>query len=145
MPRIPPASGRMKKGETRNPKGSSAKARAIAKARRMSADDLADLTSLLLTGNKDRIAEVAQDPDSNFMQVLTAKLLVECYKKGDISIYKAILDRVIGKPKESKSVELTGKDGAALDLTMTRTDMTMEEKQARADALAQARKAVGED
>jgi len=111
----------------------------------MTADDLADLTSLLLTGDRDHIAKVAQDTNSNFMQVLTAKLLVDCYKKGDISIYKAILDRVIGKPKESKSLELTGKDGAALDFNITRQDMSLEEKIARADALAKARQEAGDD
>lgn len=145
MPKIPPASGRIKKGETRNPKGSSAKSRALAKIKRMTADDLADLTSLLLTGDRDHIARVAQDAKSNFMQVLTAKLLVDCYKKGDIAIYKAILDRVIGAPRQSKSVELTGKDGAPLDFNVTRQEMSIEEKIARADALAKARQEAGDD
>lgn len=143
MPRVPPPGKRIQKGEVRNPKGSSAKSRALAKARRMSAEDLADLTSLLLLGDRDKIAAVAQDPDSSFMQVLTAKLLVDCYKKGDISIYRAILDRVVGRPKESRSIELTGKDGGALD--MTHSELTTEEKIARADALAAARLAAGED
>lgn len=145
MPRKPPITGRIKKGETRNPKGSSAKSRALAKVRRMTADDLADLTSLLLTGNRDTIKDVAEDPKSSFMQVLTAKLLVDCYKRGDISIYKSILDRVVGAPRQSKSVELTGKDGAALDFNVSRTEMTLEEKVARADALAKARQEAGED
>lgn len=111
----------------------------------MTADDLADLTSLLLTGDRDHIARVAQDAKSNFMQVLTAKLLVDCYKKGDIAIYKAILDRVIGAPRQSKSVELTGKDGAPLDFNVTRQEMSIEEKIARADALAKARQEAGDD
>ena len=55
----------------------------------------------------------------------------------------AILDRVVGRPKESRSIELTGKDGGALD--MTHSELTTAEKIARADALAAARLAAGED
>lgn len=143
MPRRPPTSGQIKKGEVRNPKGSSAKARAMAKVRRMSGDDLADLTSLLLTGDRDEIAKVLHKKDASFIQVLTAKLLIECFNKSDIQIYKAIMDRCVGRSKES--VELTGKDGSALELNMTRGEMTLEEKVARADALARARMEAADD
>lgn len=111
----------------------------------MSADDLADLTSLLLTGNRDAIVKMAQSEDATFMQALTAKLLVTAFNKSDVRIYMEVLNRVVGRPKESKSVELTGKDGATLGIDVTRTEMTLDEKIARADALAEARRIAQED
>jgi predicted transcriptional regulator len=114
MPRVPPRTGSIKKGEKRNPKGSSAKARALSKVRRMSAADLADLTSLILTGDLDKLKEIGTDPQASIMNRLTAKLLLDCYTKGDVSIYRAILDRVVGRPKESQSIEISTPVGGAL-------------------------------
>lgn len=135
MPRIPPKGRPIQPGERRNPKGSSAKARAMAQVKRMTADQLAELTSLLLLGNRNAIQVVANNPDASFIQVLTAKLLVDCYKKGDISIYNGVLDRVVGKPKQTK--ELSGPDGGPI--AVARSTETIEEKKARVEAMRKAR------
>lgn len=114
MPSKPPPGKRIQPGQRLNPKGSSAKARARAAVRRMTADDLADLTSLLFTSDRGKINEVANDPKSTFMQILTAKLLVDCYKKGDVSIYRTLVEQVIGPQRQRHSHEHTGKDGGPI-------------------------------
>lgn len=134
MPRVPPATGRIKKGEARNPKGSSAKARTLAKIRRLTADQLAEVTSVLLTGHRDNLSKIGADPDATFLQVWTAKLLAESFKKGDIAIYKAILDRVVGLPKQTVALGGDAESGPMRIETQTR-----EEKEARLERLRLAR------
>lgn len=130
MPRVPPATGRIKKGQVRNPKGSSAKARTLSKIRRLTAEQLAEVTSLLLTGNRNNLSDVGADPNATFLQVWTAKLLAESIKKGDIAIYRAIMDRVVGLPKQT--VNLGGEPGGE----PVRVDTeTREQKEARLAAL----------
>ena len=124
MPSKPPPGKRIQPGERRNPRGSSAKARARAAIRRMTADDLADLTSLLFTSDRTKINEVANDPKSTFMQILTAKLLVDCYKKGDVSIYRPLVGQVVGPQRQRHSHEVTGKDGGPIR-TATQTEAEM--------------------
>lgn len=134
--------GEWKKGQTGNPKGSSAKARAIAKVKRMSADDLADLIDLLLRGTRDDVTAVLNDPSASMIRAITARLLEQCLVEGDVNSFRQILDRVVGKPKESKDVSLTGADGQPVSLQMRVEEMTRDEKLARAKALAEARLAL---
>lgn len=129
----------MQPGETRNPAGSSAKARAMAKVRRLSSDQLAELTSMLLLSSRADLQKLLKDGKSNFLQEWTAKLLAQSFNKGDVAIYRAVLDRVVGKPKETVAV---GGDEAAGPL---RVDMrTREEKLERLEALRAARQQVEE-
>lgn len=135
MPKIPPRTGEIKKGQVRNPKGSSAKARAMAKVKKLTGEDLAAITSLLLTANRDNLKEVGDDPNATFLQVWTAKLLADSFKKGDVAIYRAILDRVVGRPKETVAI------GGDADGSPLRVDTrTREEKLERLAALRAARK-----
>lgn len=144
MPNPKPKGGRpMVKGETRNPKGSSAKARNVGKIRALTAAQVAEIGSLILTGTRDDLTAVGADPGAPFIQVWFAGLAIKSLQKGDASIFKAILDRIVGKPKES--VEVTGAAGGALNISMAHAEMSIAEREARADALAAARKEVGDD
>lgn len=114
MPRIPPRTGAIKKGEVRNPKGTSAKARAHAQLRRMTADDAAELINMLFvsTDSIASLADVAKDPTTSRFQKLTAVLLLHCQKKGDVRGMLSLLEIIVGKPKER--IEHTGKDGGPI-------------------------------
>lgn len=138
MPRIPPSSGRMKKGDPpRNPKGCSAKARALGKLRGITAEQLAEVLSMMLTGNRQAIEDTSSSEDQSFLQVWTAKLMMESYTKGDPAVWRALLDRVVGLPKQTVAV------GGDADGTPIRVEtMTTEQKLARLEQLRRAREST---
>lgn len=141
MPRIPPKGRPIQPGETRNPKGSSVKARALSKLRRLTNEQVSEIGTLVLEGNREGLQAIGKDPDASVLKVWMASLVVSSMKKGDPAAFRAILDRICGRPRES--VTLSG--DADNPLRLQTGAMTDAEKAARADALAKLRAQVGED
>ena len=128
-------------GTSGNPAGSSAKARANKVLRRLTSEQVSDIGTLLLEGGIADLKTLANDPEASVLKTWMAALIAKSMRSGDAQAYRILMERICGRVKET--VELTGKDGAALDMTMTH--LTTEEKIARADALAAARLAAGDD
>lgn len=140
MPRnhVPPEK-RIQPGQTRNPKGSSDKARSLGKLRRLTNEQVSEIGTLVLEGNRQALVDIKNDKDATVLQVWMADLIVASMRKGDPAAFRAILDRICGKPRES--IAISGDDKQPLHIRV----MTDEEKIARADALAAARRVTGDD
>ena len=110
---------------------------------RMTADEVAAVGSLILSNDRGALQRLGQDPDASVLQVWMAGLVVQSMKKGDATIFRAVLDRVVGKALERK--EVSGPDGAALALDVTTREMTEDEMRQRADELARQRAEAGDD
>lgn len=132
-----------KKGQSGNPKGSSAKSRRLGAIGKLTVAELEEVGALLLKGDREALAHIGQNPKSSVLQVWTAGLIVHSMKEGDASIYRAILDRIVGKPRET--MEVSGKDGSPIEVRAAHAHLTELEKKQRADELAKVRLEVGED
>lgn len=133
-----------KKGASRNPKGSNEKQR----ARKLAKDAaLADPTLvspaeiarqfLVTMGGGPEIARLAEDMTGNCYKTALARAWTVAISTGDLKGIELFVDRVIGKPKAM--VSLCGSDGGPLELNVSRTLLTTEEKIARIKQLAKAR------
>lgn len=138
MPRVPPRTGSIKPGEARNPKGSSARARTLKTVSKLTAEQVASVGALILTNDRAQLQEIATDKEASVLQVWTAGLIVKSMQKGDPAVYKAILERIVGKPKETHF--LLGEGGGPI-VTRVESD---EEKIDRINALRKAREELGE-
>lgn len=134
-----------KKGQSGNPKGSSARMRDrnLHRVARLSADEVAEVGSLVLTNNREALAALKDDAEASVLKVWMAGLIVRSMNKGDATIFRAVMDRVIGKPVEK--TEITGRDGAALALDVSGRPMTEAEIKARIEQLARQRQDAGDD
>ena len=136
MPRVPPKGRRWAKGQSGNPGGSSAKSRAEGAIRRLTAEQVAHLTSDILMSRPDALQRAIKDREGNVLQFITSVLLATAVKKGDVSIYRAVLDRAVGRPKETVTL-----GGDANNPLVSRNE-TKEEKIARIERLRRAREVV---
>jgi len=131
---------RFKKGQSGNPKGSSAKAKVLSSITRMTNEQLADIGSVLLNGTEGALEAIVTDPKASIMQKWIAKLIIHSMLEGDASVFNAVLNRIVGKVKER--IEHTGADGDAISI---RARMTIEEMEARCEAMRASRLEVGDD
>lgn len=143
MPRKPPPGQRFKKGQSGNPKGSSAKAKLVGKINRLTAEQVAEVGSLILSNDREALKRLGNDPKASVLQVWMAGLIVNSMTKGESKTFTAILDRVCGRSKET--VELSGRDGQPMSIEVASRQMTETEMRERADALAKQRAEAGDD
>lgn len=115
-------SGLFKKGQSGNPAGSSKRHRAVAGLARMSHLDVVELGTEILTGDLSKLAGIKDDPKASVNKIWLASLIVQGIQKRDYRCWEAVMNRIIGKPKETSQVELTGKDGAPLNATAHATE-----------------------
>jgi hypothetical protein len=134
-----------KKGQTGNPNGSSARMRSrqLQNVARMTADEVAQIGTLILDNDRDALRRLGENPNASVLQVWMAGLVIQSMKKGDATIFRAVLDRVVGKALERQ--EVTGKDGAPLAMDVATRELTEDEMRQRADELARQRAKAGDD
>jgi hypothetical protein len=108
----PSPSTRWKPGQSGNPTGQHIVSKEVLRMQRLTKEELATCASWLVKGNKDDLARIVNDPNSSIISVMIASLAIRAISKGDFLTFNAILDRVVGKPKEM--VELSGKDGGPI-------------------------------
>lgn len=63
-------------------------------------EHIKEVADLILDGNLDKLQELARNPATSVLKVWLAKAAAEGIKKGDLHSLEAILNRVLGKPKE---------------------------------------------
>lgn len=113
-----PEGKRFQKGNCANPLGAAAHNPVLKSVRRLTKDDLAEVGSFILEGNKKALEEIKENQDSSFLKYVIASALLKSADRGELATLNLLLDRVIGKPK----------DQIELDATVTARDMTEDEK-----------------
>lgn len=96
-----------KKGEVRNPLGITSPP-AVAPVRALSREMLADIGAELLTGNIDVLDEIAECRVSPAIKVLLARVYQRAWAKGDHKAMVALIEQLVGKPKQTVDVNLSG-------------------------------------
>lgn len=129
------------KGQSGNPSGSSARARDLRAIAALTTAELDQIGAFLLKGTRDDLKEIHRDPTASIILVWTASLIVASMQKGDPSFWKALLERLIGRCKET--VMHTGPDGGPIKTETERVVMTYQDKLDRLEALRRQREAVG--
>lgn len=105
----PPVEHQIKKGEVRNPLGAGAHNPVVKALRRMSQDDIAEIGTLIVGGQIDKLKDVAFNPESTVLQVWIAAVAIKAIEKGDAQALSIILDRIAGKVKENVDVTVSAK------------------------------------
>jgi hypothetical protein len=118
-----------KPGVVTNPRGGGAHNPSLKAVRRLSQMQIAELGTMILEGNIDSLKAVEKDPAASVLKVMIASVSIKAINKGDHSALAAILDRIVGKPKQV--VEMSGAEGGPIE-TVT---MTSEERLARLKVL----------
>lgn len=126
-----PKGRRFQKGQSGNPRGSSARVRQLKEVAALTNAQVAEVGSVILLGNRESLQAIGNNPDATVLQIWIAGLVVKSLKEGDAAIFNAIMSRLLGKPKET--LEHTGPDGKAIQTE--RVTMTYEQKLARLETL----------
>lgn len=126
-----------KKGQSGNPKGSSARHRLSGDIGRLTHEEVAEVGSFLLKNNLGAVKDIIRDPNSSLAQVWTASLVIKSMNKGDSATYERLMNRIVGRVKES--YEITGKDGEPLN------QPTKEQLEAQLAVLRAANAEMGDD
>lgn len=144
MSRKAPTNGvKFKPGQSGNPRGSSAKARAVGKLSRLTAEQVAEVGTMILSHDRAALKKLGEDPNASVLQVWMAGLVVNSMTKGESRTFTAVMDRIVGRAKET--VELSGRNGTPVSLEVAKRDMTEDEMRQRADVLAKQRAEAGDD
>ncbi len=101
---MPPGVKGFQKGVATNPLGRGAEKNM--RLRKMTHEEIADIGSLILSGNLEALQAVPKDPNSSTLRVWFASIAMTAIKKGDASSLSIILDRLVGRPKAQ--VEISG-------------------------------------
>ena len=89
-----------KPGQSGNPLGAAMHSKEVKRVRNLTKEQLAELGSVMLEGNTDKLEQIKDDPNVSVLQSWTAALILKSKERGDAQIYNAILDRIVGKVKE---------------------------------------------
>lgn len=101
MPNYNPKGGKkFVKGQVANPLGGGAHNQDVKQLRKLTADELEQVISLVVHGKLDELQAIARDKDANVLKIWIASIAVKAIQKGDPTALNALLDRVIGKVKD---------------------------------------------
>lgn len=110
------------KGQVSNPKGAGAVSPQVRAIRKITLEHIEEVADLILDGNLEKLKALASHPDTSVLKVWIAKAAATGIQKGDLHSLDAILNRVLGKPKERH--EVTGKDGEEIGFKVEIFDYT---------------------
>lgn len=100
-----------KKGQSGNPKGAALHDPLIKAIRRLSRAQIAEMGTLVLECNWEKIQEIAKDPNTPALKMMMASVVGKAIAKGDAHAMAIVLEQIVGKVKEkvehSGSVDLT--------------------------------------
>lgn len=92
-------------GNKANPIGAAAHNPITKALRRLTQEDVADIGSLILSGNKDELQRIKDDPTSSFLRAWFCSVALKAFASGDATQVNVLLDRIIGKTKEKTEVD----------------------------------------
>jgi hypothetical protein len=100
-----------KQGQSGNPKGRPKESPESKTVKHLSAVQFREAASRLIQGNLKDLKEAKEDRDEyEYMEWAIANFLWKAVKNGRYDLFDGILNRLIGKPKES--IDLTSSDGS---------------------------------
>jgi hypothetical protein len=111
---------RFKPGQSGNPKGAAAHNKDVKRIRRMTADEVAQMGSLILEGNLAGLVAVKDDKDASVLKVWMASVAIKAINKGDAQALGALLDRITGRL--TQPIELGGIPGQPIE-TRSKVDL----------------------
>lgn len=129
-----------KPGQSGNPEGARAHNPAMKLIKRLSAAEVAQLGTMILTKNMLKLKEIAETSKSDVnckhsaLKAVMASIILKAFQKGDAHALDVILNRLIGKVTEKISL-------VDAKITPTTAELTPEDKARR---LAKYRKLLAE-
>ena len=102
-----------KKGQSGNPNGRPKnKFKHLRDQFELSTNDVQAVIEHILSMSKAELKAVIKNPDSTMLEISFASAVIKSIQKGRMDAVDSMLNRKIGKPKES--VEVTGAEGKSL-------------------------------
>lgn len=115
-----------KPGHSGNRRGAAAHNAEVKRIRRMTHEEVAEIGSLILDGNLEKLMEVKVDRQASVLKIWMASVVVKSINKGDAHALDVLLNRITGKVKEN--IELTGSRGGPIELYMSMSPAQREAK-----------------
>jgi hypothetical protein len=97
------------KGETNNPNGRPRKYVSVLKDAGYKLSEINDTIQNMMAMDLDELKAVYDNPKGTILEKTIANAMVKSLQKGSLYSLETLLTRVYGKPKETSSVENTGK------------------------------------
>jgi hypothetical protein len=97
------------KGETMNPNGRPRKYVSLLKDAGYKVSEINDTIQNMMAMDLDELKAVYDNPKGTILEKTIANAMVKSLQKGSLYSLETLLTRVYGKPKETSSVENTGK------------------------------------
>ena len=98
-----------KKGEVRNPHGAPRKYVSLLKDAGYKVSEINDTIQNMMAMELHELKEVYQNEKATILEKTIANAMVKSLQKGSLYSLETLLTRVYGKPKETSTVENTGK------------------------------------
>lgn len=113
----PPKGKKFEKGQVNNPLGAGAHNPEVKLIKKLTNDEIAELGSIIVSGDVEKLNEVRQSKTASVIQVLMASVLQKAILRGDMAAANALLDRIVGKVKDqvesSGTIKITIEDYVA--------------------------------
>lgn len=100
-PGKPPKKNQFKKGQSGNPLGAKLHSAELKAIKKLTQDEVAMVGQLILDRNLIELMEIKNDKSASVLKVWFAAIAVKAITKGDASALDTILNRIIGKTKET--------------------------------------------
>jgi len=109
----------LEKGETKNPNGRPRKFVSALRAQGYTQSQINDCILVLSSMKDDELREVVKNKDATVLEKVFAKAVLEDLRKGKLESIDRLLNRAIGKPRESMDITTKGEKigGAGYDLS----------------------------
>lgn len=99
----------IKKGQVLNPNGRPRKYVSVLKDAGYKLSEINDTIQNMMAMDLDELKDVYNNPKGTILEKTIANAMVKSLQKGSLYSLETLLTRVYGKPKETSSVENTGK------------------------------------
>lgn len=147
--KVPPwlAATTFKKGQSGNPLGRSLADPHLRAIARLTAAEVAEIGTLVVSENISKLKTIIQDakenPDSKHsgLKVWIATVAIKGISRGDAHALDTLLNRLVGRVKQE--IEVSGKDGGPIRQKVEA--MTPEERKAELRELRRLRKEAGDE
>lgn len=95
---------KFEKGVVHNPLGAGAHDKELKAIRKLTKPELAEIATLIISGNMDEINKVRISPDETPLRKWICSVVSKGIQNGDMGTLNALLDRVVGKVKDEVEV-----------------------------------------
>lgn len=96
-----PKKSLFKKGQTGNPNGRPTVPKEIREFKKLTAQQVEEIVSTLLYATETDIKDLLANPEASQLKRIVASILMATFESGNMTQFDQLLNRVIGKPKET--------------------------------------------